>query len=748
MQAPQFALDISDDELKIFLGETDEQIQVLEEGLVRLERVGPDDDLLQAMFRSAHTLKGSAGMIGHQRMATLTHAMETVLDGVRKKTVAISPALIDACLASVDVLHTLRNEIADGEYADVDIQPHLTQLTRIVEDARAARGEADPSGEPAPPLLAPAETAAPAVPPAANSSSDTLRIAADISPGTIASSARAFQLYLALQDLGSIVAMTPDLSAIESATPVRHFAAELLANKPLAEIRRALLAISEIDRLVIGEEVIDLVAKQPQGPAESDVSIDEPPRLGEFLVSRGCVTAEQVENALRRQAAGGGKPRIGLALVEMGALSRVALDEALALHLQQMRSALVSAQSATERSRNRSEEKTVRTSIERLDNLMNLVGELITDRNRLSEIRSDFSANYGGDNRVENLVQTATHIARITDQLQEEVMRIRLQPVASVLHKFPRMVRDLARQAGKQIDLVIRGEDTELDRSVIEKIDDPLIHILRNAVDHGLETPEARRAAAKPDRGVIIIAARHEESHFVLTVEDDGRGIDPDRVKASAVQKGLISEAEAAAMMRDEAIDLVFLSGLSTANEVSSLSGRGVGMDIVRTNIERLGGTVQVETWDGKGTRCQITLPLTLAIIPALLVRVGNAIQALPLGAVVETLRIDTHSIQKVHGHLAILLRDRVLPLIRMSEVFGMPASPNGKRFEFVVAVRWGKLDMGLIVDSLLGEQEMVVKSLGRLVGDTPGVSGAAILGDGGVALIIDVASLFKLVGG
>ncbi|MER3514563.1 MAG: chemotaxis protein CheA, partial [Chloroflexota bacterium] len=390
------------------------------------------------------------------------------------------------------------------------------------------------------------------------------------------------------------------------------------------------------------------------------------------------------------------------------------------------------------------------------------VGELITDRNRLFQIRSSFEQRFRGDPQMEELIQTTLHISRITDQLQEEVMRIRMLPIANVFNKFPRLVRDLARKAGKQVELVIRGEETELDRSVIEEISDPLVHLLRNAVDHGLETPEERRAAGKPERGTILLTARHEESRIILTVEDDGRGIDVERVKASAVQRGLLTEAEAAALSHDEAIHLIFRPGLSTAKVVTDVSGRGVGMDIVRANIERLNGTITVETWPGQGTQFQITLPLTLAIIPTLLVRIDESTFAIPLPAVMETLRVPLADIQTVKGKQVIQLRQRVLPLARLSQVLGfrmtdngpsvlrlpssVSTSGNGQRYEYVVAVRWGRLEMGLLVDALVGEQELVIKPLGRLIGETPGIFGAAILGDGRVALIVDVPGLFKLV--
>jgi two-component system chemotaxis sensor kinase CheA len=516
-------------------------------------------------------------------------------------------------------------------------------------------------------------------------------IRAEISPNSVAGAARALQLMMSLQEIGEIVKMDPPPSEIQAAMPVRHFMAQVITTKSKDEIARALAWISELDRVTVGEEEIVVAV-----PAAPDSQKPETPA------------------APAAPAAPAGPADRGKAPIAM--------------------------------------DKTVRTSVERLDSLMNLVGELITDRNRLFQIRGGFEGRFHGDAQVENLVETAVHIGRITDQLQEEVMRIRMLPVSNVFNKFPRLVRDLARKAGKQVELVIRGEETELDRSVIEEISDPLIHLIRNAVDHGLEPPEERRAAGKPERGTLTLTARHEESRIIITVEDDGRGINIDAVKASAVRKGLLAEGDAAAMSDDDAIQLIFKSGLSTAKVITDISGRGVGMDIVRTNIERLNGTIVVETRQGGGSQFQVALPLTLAIIPALLVRVSDRMLAIPLASIVEAHRIPSANMHTVNGRKVVQLRGQVLPLVRLHDVLRTKSTfdesqPLAER-EYVVAVRWGKMEMGLIVEKLVGEQELVIKPLGALVGEAAGISGAAILGDGSVALIVDVPGLFKLAGG
>lgn len=653
--------DIASDELDILLAESEEHLQTLDEGLVQLEQTGNDPELLQAIFRAAHTLKGSAGVIGHWRMADLTHALETVLDSLRKGLLAITPPIVDVSLEALDALRLLHGELVHGESSPVDIDP---LVTRLLSFSQAASAPAVP--DPKPPLPTGPNGNDPAAP--------GFTICADIAPECIAPAARAFQVVLALQALGELYDLQPPLAVIESAAPVRRVTARIVTPQPFEAVARALTLISDLKQIWIDEREVEAAS-------------------GETLAVQAL------------------------------------------------------AASTLERARPHVVEKTIRTSVERLDTLMNLVGELITDRNRLQQIRGDFENRLRDHESVDNLAQTILHISRITDQLQDEVMRIRMLPVANVFNKFPRVVRDLARKAGKQLELVVRGADTELDRSVIEEISDPLLHLLRNAVDHGLETPDERLAAGKSERGLIVLTARHEEGHILLTVEDDGRGIDPAKVTAAAIRKGLLSEAEAATLSRDEALNLIFAPGLSTATSVSDVSGRGVGMDIVRTNIERLNGQIRVETWLGQGARFQITLPLTLATIPTLLVSVGDGIYALPLMAVMEALRLPVTDWQTIGGQPVLRVRERVLPLVRLAEVLGLPTPPAPRAFEYAVVVRWGNLDMALLVDALVGEQELVVKSLGAILTATRGVSGAAILGDGRVALIADMAGVFACAG-
>lgn len=764
-----FKLDITQEELPIFQAEADEQLQILEEGLVRLEKSESSPELVQTLFRAAHTLKGSSGMIGHKSMVELTHALETVLDGFRKGTLNLTSDLIDVCLDSVDDLRRMCDEVQAGEATEIDNRILVERFSRASIEAKT---DSQPPADPPPPeKKETAPTTAKIKPKAAESTpksngkpgrkpkekaavdkSKEMTIKALISPNSIASAARALQLMLALQDLGKVKSMKPSQEEIESAAPVSEFTATIVPAKSLDDIKKSLFAISELDKIIIDDEEIDFSAPKEETPLEQpETSEPKTARkpVGEILVGKGIITQEQLAQALENQKNAGPAATLGQTLVSMGLVTQELLDVAIEEQKELQKAAAPTPAADTGKAQVHAAEKTVRTSVERLDKLMNLVGELITDRNRIYQIRREFEARYKGDPRVEVLSETVTHIGRITDNLQAEVMGIRMLPVSNVFNKFPRLVRDLSKKAGKEIDLVMRGEDTELDRSVIEEISDPLIHLLRNSVDHGIETPQERREAGKPERGIILLTARHEQGRIIITVEDNGRGIDVERVKAKAVERNILSKAEADALPDNEAVDLIFLSGLSTAKTISDVSGRGVGMDIVRNNIERLNGSIIVDTWPGKGTQFQLVLPLTLAIVPTLLVAVGDSTYAIPLVTVTETLRIKHEDIQTVNSRPVILLRDHVLPVIKMEEVFNINSRTNGgaeAQNSYVVVVRSGKTQVGLIVDKLIGEQEVVVKSLSTIIGEISGISSAAILGDGQVTLIVDVQSLFKLV--
>jgi len=388
-------------------------------------------------------------------------------------------------------------------------------------------------------------------------------------------------------------------------------------------------------------------------------------------------------------------------------------------------------------------EQTIRVDVSRLDSLMNLVGELVLSRNRIGQISGDLEKKFEGEFLIEQLMETTSQIGLITTELQLAVMKTRMVPIGKVFNKFPRMVRDLCRDMGKDVDLVIAGEETELDKSVVEEIGDPLIHMIRNSVDHGVETPDKRRAKGKPDKGVVNLSAYHEGNHIVIEIKDDGAGMDADALKTKAVEKGVITSDEAKNMDPEAAYALVFKPGFSTAAKITDVSGRGVGMDVVKTNIEKLNGIINIESELGAGTRFRLKLPLTLAIIQALLVDVSGEIFAIPLVSVIETVRIKETEIHSFEGREVLKLRDSVLSLIRLDEIYELQESLDDDIY--VVVVGLAEKRLGFVVNKLVGQEEIVIKSLGDYLSGNEGIAGATIMGDGRVRLIIDVAGVMEI---
>jgi two-component system chemotaxis sensor kinase CheA len=392
-----------------------------------------------------------------------------------------------------------------------------------------------------------------------------------------------------------------------------------------------------------------------------------------------------------------------------------------------------------------SDNTTVRIDVKRLDDLMNQVGEMVLERNRTLQMNIDYQTRENMTNFGEEFSKLAKRIDFVTSELQMQVLKIRMIPVEKVFKKFPRIVRNLSRDLGKEVNLEIIGEETELDRSVVDEIGDPLIHLIRNALDHGLELPEDRVAAGKPRTGNVVLAANHEGNQIIISIKDDGRGIDPEKLARKAIDKGLVTEDQVAAMSQKEILDLIFLPGFSTKEKATDLSGRGVGMDVVRTNIRKLNGLIEIKSEVGKGSEIILKLPLTLAIIQSLLVEVESEVYSVPLAAVLETLKVETSSFHQIGGQEVMKLRDSVLPLIRMQRVFGVAEKEETSQQSYIVVIGVAEKRMGLIVSRLLGQQEVAIKSLGKYLAKAPGIAGSTILGDGRVALIIDPAGIIEM---
>jgi len=685
----EIIFDINEEELPIFLAEVDEHLQALDDSLIRLESGEADPELVQIVFRAAHTIKGMSGMIGHQRMTDLTHAMETALDGVRKNTIQINSQLINVCLDAVDHLRMLRNEVSESQTCDVDMNDIVIALKELIGKDESSPAANHNTNKQQAAAIGEASVKE-------DTPQGTYHVRAKIDTKSMASAARAFQLMMALQDVGEIQDMKPTQSEIESSTAIEDFSAVIHSEQDFEEIRSALIRISGVIEIYInGRSVLE---DETKGSVPEPQVVQAEGPAGTPAAAKQSAWAKDVSGERRAHNPFG----------------------------------------------RRNTDMTIRMNVERLDNLVNLVGELITDRNHLKQIHSRLTRM---NSNYDKISETILHLGRITDELQEEVMHIRMLPLSSVFGKFPRMVHDMSRKVGKKIDIVIRGEKTEMDRSMLEEINDPLIHLVRNSVDHGVESPSDRLAAGKPERGTITLTARHEQGRIILTVEDDGGGINAARLRASAVEKGMITTEEASLLTEEQSVDLMFMAGLSTAQKVTDISGRGVGLDIVNNNIQRINGSISVETHLGRGTSFIITLPLTLAIVPSLLVKVRQTTFAIPLVMITETFLLKKSEIKYVYQKPVTMLRESVLSLVKISEVFSLPKMEAGTQDSYAVVVQSGKQRIGLVVDELVGEEDVVVKPLGAFIGDIPGISSAAILGEGQVALIVDVFGLFKLAG-
>lgn len=662
--------------LDLFLQEADEQLEILEQETLKLER-DPTQDRLSIIFRAAHTLKGSSRAMGFLNFANLTHEMENVLDQLRAGGLILTTDIANALLNCLDLLCEIKANIADGKGEQVDCSAQIAILQQFL------------GGETSAPVAVVTESPALRVSPETEAA---LLIAAAEQPvfeaqfrlrgDCVMKFVRAFMAISMVQEGGELLASVPNTEMLEEEQFDLDFALFFQHTDSREMLMTKFSGIGEMDSFEVKVWAKDdsPVANQSVTPASSEPVAEKTP-------SDAPATPKKVETG-----------------------------------------------------------QTVRVDVARLDELMNLVGELVIDRTRVSQIGTMLAAKYDYDENIEALGETVGHITRITADLQDQIMKARMLPIETVFNRFPRMVRDLAQKIGKEINLELLGGETELDRSVIEIIGDPLLHILRNSIDHGIEKPEIREAAGKPKSGRVVVSARHQENHIVIDIVDDGGGIDHNRVRAKAIQSGLVSKEAAERLSEKECLQFIFASGLSTAAEVSEVSGRGVGMDIVRSNIQKLGGIIDVETTIGEGTKFSLRLPLTLAIIRGLLVKVSGVVYVIPLGSVIETLNVENRQIQTVHKQEVIVIRGMTTPLVRLRNIFTTRnfIAETTATSQYVVIVGLAEQRIGLVVDSLIGEQEVVIKSLSRFCGDVAGVSGATILGNGNVALIADVNGIFS----
>ncbi|WP_154404370.1 chemotaxis histidine kinase/response regulator CheAY2 [Helicobacter pylori] len=645
-----------------FLIEAFEMNEQLDQDLVELEHNPEDLDLLNRIFRVAHTIKGSSSFLNLNILTHLTHNMEDVLNRARKGEIKITPDIMDVVLRSIDLMKTLLVTIRDtgsdtNNGKENEIEEAVKQLQAItsqnLEGAKEGTKEApkeEAKEEAKKENIKENQENKAKAPNTANPASD------------------------------NPLADEPDLDYTN-----------MSAEEVEAEIERLLNKRQEADKERRAQKKQEAKPKQEVAP-KTETPKTEIPKAPK-TETKTKAKADTEENKA---------PSIGV-------------------------------------------EQTVRVDVRRLDHLMNLIGELVLGKNRLIRIYGDVEERYDGEKFLEELNQVVSSISAVTTDLQLAVMKTRMQPVGKVFNKFPRMVRDLSRELGKSIELIIEGEETELDKSIVEEIGDPLIHIIRNSCDHGIEPLEERRRLNKPETGKVQLSAYNEGNHIVIKISDDGKGLDPVMLKEKAIEKGVISERDAEGMSDREAFNLIFKPGFSTAKVVSNVSGRGVGMDVVKTNIEKLNGIIEIDSEVGVGTTQKLKIPLTLAIIQALLVGVQEEYYAIPLSSVLETVRISQDEIYTVDGKSVLRLRDEVLSLVRLSDIFKVDAILESNSDVYVVIIGLADQKIGVIVDYLIGQEEVVIKSLGYYLKNTRGIAGATVRGDGKITLIVDVGAMMDM---
>ncbi|MGI5880161.1 MAG: chemotaxis protein CheW [Syntrophomonadaceae bacterium] len=664
--------------LDIFLEESKEHLGNLNQKLLDLEKNSRDIAALNEIFRAAHTLKGMSSTMGFEDLADLTHHMEDVLVDFKEGTLQVDTRSIDAIFKCFDRIQTIIEQIETSGNGELD----NSDLIYILQSIKS--GSTDSLDIEENEIISPDN-----LPEESTENTESVFKFSDYDLTVLREAdVRDFKV------LNLRVEVAPD-SLMKSVRAFMVFKAieedsEVIKSIPSAQDLEEGKFEDYFDMLIISKTDSDSIIKRLESISE---------------ISVFSITEIQVESLSADTEPE--KPEIeAIADVDnMVAGKKVSKTK-----------------------------QTVRVDIDRLDNLMNLVGELVMHKGRLEQI--------GATEKLSDLNETIEQIDRISGDLQSVVMKVRMVPIEQVFNRFPRMVRDLSKDLNKEIDFLIEGKDTELDRTVIDEIGDPLIHLLRNAIDHGIELPAQRVKFGKPTRGTLMLRARHEGNNVYIEVEDDGAGIDPERIKQKAIEKGLIGVREAEEMSREEDIELLFMPGFSTADQVTDISGRGVGLDVVKNKIEALNGEINVESKLGTGTKFKIKLPLTLAIIQALMISVRDEIYAVPLGSVDETTKITEADIKMIQNQEVIMLRGNVLPLYRLAGLLEVPAEATGDDM-YVVVVRRADKQIGLVVDSLIGQQEIVIKSLGKLLTGVPGIAGAIVAGDGNVRLILDIATLF-----
>lgn len=659
--------------LGLFLDESQEHIQSINTQLLKLEQSG-GADVVQEIFRSAHTLKGMSSTMGYERVANLTHEMESALDLVRAGKKESNQLLLDTMFIAMEQMEDMIADIENGgQGANVDVSETVAAFQSFIGGKEVVVTEAKESSTFDVDLYTNS-----VIDQAKQTGFEAYQITVKLSDAVVLKAARAYMVFDRLQELGEVVRTHPETEEIEQEQFDLSFDVLFLSQETAEVIEHAIAQVSEVERVEVNV-FTGASESEPEVAVTAEAVVPEP------VVQTASDQEEKETKDTKEQVA------------------------------------------------SQAQAKTIRVNLERIDRLMNLFEEFIIDRGRLERLADEVGQ--------PELNETVEKIKRGTNELQSLVLTLRMMPIEQVFNRFPRMVRSVAKDIHKKVQLNISGAETELDRTVIDEIGDPLVHLIRNAIDHGIERPEVRVQAGKPEQGMLALRAYHGGNRVFIEIEDDGAGINVDKVRSKALERGVISDEEATMMTENELAMLIFAPGFSTADVVTDLSGRGVGLDVVKNKIESLGGVVSLETVAGQGTKFQVSLPLTLSIISAMLVQVGEESYAIPLSSILETTLLDEADILTAHRERVFDFRGQLVPLVYLKEMFGIE-SVTKSQFP-VVVVRKGNKLVGVVVNDLIGQQEIVMKPLGTYLEGIPAISGATILGDGRVALIVDSNDLF-----
>jgi two-component system chemotaxis sensor kinase CheA len=781
-------LDPNNEELlKDFFSEAQMQVDMLEQNILVLENEGGNKDAVDEIFRAAHTLKGGSATVEMMELSHFTHLVEDVLDAIRSDQLAINGDVTDTLLSAIDVIKAMLEQRMNGAVYQEDTSQIESRLSALLPESSTRKKGSASAAKPAPlPATAPRPAPAAAAPVNTDNFTESdiqellesvdgampvYQVAVRFDEGSLMNTVGGIQVYAALKGIGTVLRTTPDFEQLYEdnffPTVDYYFATTKTPEEitkyvviPDVSLSAQITDINKMLEQIRGGGAPVQAAPAPQAAAPQPVAAAPEVPAPAAPVEQAPPAPQSAPAAAAKPAAGGGEDA-KKAGKEAGSILRVdskRIDDLLNLVSETVITKAtfnqISSQFGDLQADIRTIEGVYREKIKSLFDSMPDYLESIQEGRTVKDIRKQINEEYGDifslfdefDANLKEVVSkyrtTAQNLGRITGELQEGVMRIRMVPISQIFSRFPRLVRDLSKTLNKKINLVIEGEETELDKSVIEDLLDPIMHSVRNSIDHGIESQEDRKAAGKPEEGMVILKAANEGNMIIIEIADDGKGIDVDAVKAKAVERGLISANK---ILTDvEAFQLIFEAGFSTAKAVTAISGRGVGLDVVKRSIEKLNGTVTVNSEHGKGTKFTIKLPLTLAIIQGLLVRVGTEIYSIPITSVIESLRIKPDEIRRIDSYEVFNIRNDVVSLLRLNRLFGIKGEEN-EDYHFIVIVGTAEKKMGFMVDSLIGEEDVVIKPLRDQYTNSPGIAGASILGDGSVSLIIDVSQLLDL---